>query len=183
MLRKKHLIFALIISCGQRPASSPSGPSEDTSWRALLSADAWVPSSHDPFIAHRPSSIDCDPGAVQEELGGTEINTALCNYISLEQPLLRAAQRGDEIRVLLWWQTLASEAPAEGHLALWLDDRALFETYVAVPGPADIVEVLLEVHQTIPQGTPLILHLHNHGYNTWNLADVSVRSSREEHAH
>ncbi len=30
------------------------------------------------------------------------------------------------------------------------------------------------VQQAIPEGSPVVLHLHNHGANTWNMVEMSV---------
>lgn len=154
---------------------------EDTatpSWRSLARDEAWQPdvARDDPLPEHRPVQVECDHGWALES-GGIEIHTDQCNYLSLQQPLLVAIEPGDPLHLELWWQTLASVDPAQGHLALFVEDELLWEELVPIPGPADARSLEFPSPLRAPAGATLTLHLHNHGYNAWHFHELSVLGS------
>lgn len=148
------------------------------SWRPLVRNDAWAPgeAQDDPRPEHRPALVECDHGFYPES-GGLEIDTGACNYLSLSQPLLDAIEPGDPLHLQLWWQSLASVDPAEGHLAIFVDDALLWEEHVAIPGPAAARNLDFESPLGAPAGATLTLHLHNHGYNTWHFHELRALRS------
>ena len=151
---------------------------EASSWRSLARNDAWQPdlAQDDPLLEHRPAEVECDHGWAIES-GGVEIRTDQCNYLSLQQPLLAAIEPGDRLHLELWWQTLASVEPAQGHLALYVDGEPLWEELVPIPGPADARNLEFPSPLGAPAGATLTLHLHNHGYNAWHFHELSVLGS------
>ena len=147
-------------------------------WRPLASNDAWQPdlAEVDPLPEHRPAEVECTNGWYAES-GGIEIDTGACNYLSLEQPLLAPLAAGDPVHLQLWWQSLASVEPAEGHLALLVDGELLWEEHVPIPGPAATRTLAFESPVDAPAGATVTLHLHNHGYNTWHFHELSALGS------
>jgi hypothetical protein len=145
------------------------------SWRPLVRNDAWQPdlAEDDPVPEHRPEHVACEHGWYPES-GGIEIDTGACNYLSLRQPLMAALEPGDPLHLRLWWQTLASVDPAEGHLAIFVDDALLWEEHVPIPGPAAARSLDFESPLGAPAGATLTLHVHNHGYNTWHFHELSA---------
>lgn len=130
---------------------------------------AWQPSSRDPFSEHRPDVVRCaDIGWVVEG-GSLEIDTGACNYLLVEQPLRAAVPAGTPIVVRLWHQVLHAEAPTTGHLAVAVGDDILLSYTAPIPGPGAIHEHVIAAPRDLPAGEPIVLHLHNHGANTWNL--------------
>lgn len=148
-------------------------------WRSLVDNGAWQPdlAENDPAADHRPQTVVCDLGWYVEN-GGIEIDTGECNYLSLRQPLLETLEPGDPLSLQVWWQTLASVEPAEGHLALFVDDERLWEELVPIPGPAEARTIEFQSPLAAPAGATLTLHLHNHGYNTWHFHELNVFSAR-----
>ncbi len=146
-------------------------------WRSLAHMDRWEPESadDDPLPEHRPDHVECE--GWYPEAGGLEVDTGACSYLSLQQPLLTAIEPGDSLRVQLWWQTLASVEPATGHLALLVDGELLWEELVPIPGPAAARSLEFPSPLGAPAGAALTFHLHNHGYNTWHLHELSVLGS------
>jgi hypothetical protein len=106
------------------------------------------------------------------------VNTGLCTYAFLEQPLLADVAVGDEVEVAMWYSALVSTEPAEGHMALLIDGRLLWERVVPIPSDADAHTDLVEVGFDAPAGALIQLHVHNHGANTWNLLRVERNPSR-----
>lgn len=150
---------------------------EDHRWTPLTDSEAWAPtdSSQDPLVSHRPEQVDCEAPGWSEELGAIEVDTGACNYLSLSQPALVELERGDELHASAWWQTLANVEPAAGHLAIYAGTDLLWEEEIPIPGPADARELSIPARRNYPAGTPITLHLHNHGTNTWNFETISVR--------
>lgn len=168
---------ALLLGC-----ASPADPDPDPSWVPLVLAESWqtAPAGADPLAHHAGAdAIVCGAGDWHAELDGLEIETTRCNYASLEQPLLVDLDRGDELRVRVWWQALVSPEPVEGHLALLVGGELVWEQHAAIPGPAAAHEVTLASPVSAPAGTTVTFHLHNHGSNTWNLNELALQAPAE----
>lgn len=154
-------------------------PAEDTGvdeeWVALVEASAWTAAheSSDPFFDHRPAHVDC-LGGFAVEGGALEIDTGRCNYLSVSQPLGSEVHAGDVLRIDAWWQTLASESPAEAHVALVVAGQVLWEETIPIPSPADARTIEWTAERELAAGSEVLLHLHNHGANTWKFADFSL---------
>lgn len=153
----------------------------DGLWIPLVDAAQWAPTppEQDPALDHRPAEISC-PGGHTLEGSGIEVETARCDYLSVSQPLLDEILAGEPLRIQAWWQTLASDHPAEGHLALFIDDQLQWEEFVTIPGPADARDIRWAADDDYPAGSRVTFHLHNHGANSWQLADFSILQT---HAH
>ncbi|MCG8421270.1 MAG: hypothetical protein MJE77_25400 [Proteobacteria bacterium] len=159
------------------PAGSPADPDAGSDNATLLiDPNQWLPTplDHDVLAGHRPEAIECSALAWYREGGGMEVDTKLCNYFSLSQPLAIDLHAGDVVEVTVWWAKLASVAPAEGHLAVLFDDEVIWQEYVAIPGPADVRDARVTLSRDVAAGAPVTLHLHNHGYNTWRFQDLSI---------
>ncbi len=147
-------------------------------WRPLVTAEGWraiEDASRDPLSEHRPDEVICTRLGWYPEDETLEVDTSACNYLSIEHGLLEAVEPGDVLRLELWWQTLISLEPAEGHLALWIDGEQVWEERVTIPGNADARDVELTMDRSAPAGAPVVFHLHNHGTNTWRLRGLSVQ--------
>lgn len=147
-------------------------------WRPLVSADGWQAiedPSLDPLREHRPQEVICTRLGWYSEGESVEVDTSKCNYLSIAHGLLEPLQPGDLLRLELWWQSLISLEPAEGHLALWIDGEQVWEERVTIPGNADARDVEIHIERSVPAGSSVVFHLHNHGTNTWRLRGLSVR--------
>jgi len=152
---------------------------EDTrggeSWVPLVEASAWAVAAEtsDPFPEHRPAQVECLAGFFVEG-DALEVDTGRCNFLSVSQPLRADVLAGDVLRVEAWWQTLASESPAEAHLALAVGGHVLWEETIPIPSPADARSLEWAAEEDLLAGSEVVLHLHNHGANTWKFAEFSV---------
>ena len=128
--------FSLACDGGNADVSLDEGPSSETQGDEpaepidLFDPGAWLatPSELDPLADHRPDPVICPTAAYGLEFGVLEVDTGQCNYLSVSQPLAHAIAAGDRLRVTVWWQTLIADPPAEGHLALVVDEQLLWET-------------------------------------------------------
>lgn len=123
----------------------------------------------DPFAERAPSMRECSLAGWLVEADGTEVDTGLCNFVSLQQPTLLDARRGDALRVVFFHFDLTSPEPAEGFAALALGDEVVWTYETRIPGPAGYFDEVVELERGAPAGTPLTFHIDNHGQNTWKL--------------
>ena len=180
-----HIVAcATLLACTGDPTVDGEGdpdetPSATPDWAPLVDPMLWQETrgDRDPLALHRGESILCPESAWYPELGGVEIETTACAYLSLSQPLDREIAEGDSLRLVAWWQTLVSVEPARAHLAVLVDDELLWDDHIEIPGPADIRELEFVAGSSFPAGAMITFHLHNHGYNTWILSELSARSA------
>lgn len=147
----------------------------------LVAHDAWVPVevADDPIPDHRPTDVQC--GVVGAYIEGTsyEIDTGACNYLARQQPSLVEIRAGDTLSISAFHDTLAAIEAGQAHLALLLGDWPVWQEFIPIPASPGVVDATpfseeIVVDFDVPAGTPVGLHLHNHGYNTWTILEVEV---------
>ncbi|MEN0061425.1 MAG: hypothetical protein AAGA48_04695 [Myxococcota bacterium] len=138
-------------------------------WRQAAVAD-------DPFPDHRKDATECPLGGVLVEGSTIEIDTGICNYVVLEQPLQAPVEAGDEVEIVFWHNDLAALEEAEAHVAFSVDGVLWLDLTVPIPSVAAAYAELITVPQAAAVGAPLVLHLHNHGANTWNVLRLTRQS-------
>jgi hypothetical protein len=182
------LFMALLGACGDSPPAPTlvdTGGSDtfadataDTTFEdpltLLIDHALWqqLDESVDPFLEHRPEEFECGEAGLYKEDGYLEIDTGICNYVSITQPSLEALQPGETLEASLWYGPLLADGVFEAHAAIVLDGEVVWERSVPIPNPGGLAVALFEPQRTYPAGTPLIFHLHNHGLNTWNLVYI-----------
>ncbi len=128
----------------------------------------------DPLAAHRPALVECGLAGWYVEVSELEVDTNFCNYADLVQPALVDVPAGATLRVTLRHYDLTAVDPAEAHLALVIGGDIAWEKQIAVPGPAAVITEDAPIAAAHPAGTPVHLHLHNHGQNTWIFTSATV---------
>ena len=180
MSTARPLRAAAGVALGLLLSACPSEPREEAD---LVSATAWdiLDDADDPFPTHAAEAKRRCYSGFGEYLGLLDIDTNQCGYVSAAQPTLDDVFAGDEIEILAWHQALASTDPdAQGHMALVLDGELLWELVVDIPASAAIHEVHVPMDRDIPAGSEIVVHVHNHGGNTWRLSHVRVGPPSEE---
>jgi len=175
------ILITLLGGCRPQTAAEDTAPLEPLS---LVAAELWAPLAldEDPLPTHQPAEISCIEQSWFPEYEGLEIDTTGCNYLSLTQPLVLALTKGEPLSLLAWHQTLIADEGDDsetgetitGHMALLIDGAMVWEIEVPIPADAGLYEVTVEAPADAPQGAPTILHLHNHGYNTWQFAELTA---------
>lgn len=162
-------------TAGQDETTGPRMPA------LLVDHTAWVPvdAADDPLIAHRPEAVECGVVGAYVEATGYEIDTGACNYCARQQPSQVEIRAGDTLSISAYHDTLASIEAGQAHIALLLLDWPVWQEFIPIPASPGVVDATpfnekIVVDYDIPAGTPVGLHLHNHGYNTWRLLDVEV---------
>lgn len=150
--------------------------------QSLIDHDLWeADASADPWPEHRPQEVSCAPLAWAPEIDpldgsiSLEVEMELCNYLVVQQPSLVTARRGATVTVdLSHEELLVVDEPGQAHVAVWLGDLELLDETVPIPSLNGRYTVSRELEERVPAGTPVVLHLHNHGPNTWGLRSVTV---------
>lgn len=153
---------------GPATTGSPGGVIAEVEGWTIADPDA------DSVPRHRPPDATCELGFGIED-GYFEIDTELCNYALFEQPTLLDVASGQTVRFTIVHDQLYAEQPATAHLAFALEETIVYETEVPIPGEYALIEGTWEADRDVPAGTPLRLHLHNHGFNSWRFLDVKAQ--------
>ncbi len=145
----------------------------------LVDPDAWVwdVDGADPFPAHRQGYEDCDLeglGSFYVEEGVLEVATGTCGYLVLEQPSLVEVRPDDLVVWTVHHADLLAEDPAETHVAIALGDDVLWDWTVPIPSLSELLVQRAYAPSRAPEGTPVRIHLHNHGDNVWRFFDDAV---------
>ncbi|MEE2788990.1 MAG: hypothetical protein VX589_16765 [Myxococcota bacterium] len=143
---------------------------------ALASAAAWtlLDADDDPFGSQRAAHGECAPDGVLVEDGVLEIDTGRCPYFAAKQGMVRGLDPGDWVMVTIYHDDLYAHPAAEGHIALLFDGAVMWETYIPIPGRANVLTAEFQVSKPYRQGTRIDFHLHNHGLNHWRLIALDV---------
>ncbi len=170
------LVLSTCLACQASPSdtdseSDSSHPPQRVT-EDLIDHNLWEkhgPAS-DPFADHRPGEIECGLAGAFVEDDTLEINTGTCNYYAASQPLLVGLHTGDPVSIELRHFDLIAPEPATAHVAVLIGGDLVWEAFIEVPGPAAVLHPIWEASKDYPTGTPVDIHLHNHGQNTWTLA-------------
>ncbi|WP_106094775.1 hypothetical protein [Enhygromyxa salina] len=163
--------MSMSASAGPTEDSGSSGSSEfvpivdNRLWEALDDVA-------DPLADHRPATVDCGPAGWYLEGEKLEIDTNNCNYLGLRQPSLVALEVGQALKLGLYHFDLVAPTPASAHLAVLIDGQLVWEDNVAIPGEAQVYSEEFTSPVSAPAGAEVVLHLHNHGQNTWALQQL-----------
>ncbi len=163
-----RVLLVLLLS-----ACAPVEPAEPVD---LVDSAAWtaVPAAEDPFGS--PPTPGCDPeAAVAIEDEQIEIQTDRCGWVTLQQPALVDVGPEHAVELLLFQGALASlEEGAVATLALRLGSSSFWQTEVPIPAEAELHEVIDEGF-SLSAGDPVLLHVSNHGQNSYRLDHLWVR--------
>ncbi|MCH9683776.1 MAG: hypothetical protein K0V04_20255 [Deltaproteobacteria bacterium] len=157
---------------GCEPGSTPRDEhSGDDARVALIQPEAWtpLPADEDPWPGHRPSRVDCPDHAWGPEAGTFEVETGTCNYASFVQPLEHGIEPGDRLSLTVHHLQLWAPEPASAHLALTVGGKKVWEAWPAIPSPEQVIDLEWVSDTRVDATEPVILHLHNHGINSWRL--------------
>jgi hypothetical protein len=168
-------LVALLAACDDAGGGAPAdaGPS--------FAADRhrWAPladTASDPFRPDGGVPPACDPESfyVDDSQADFEVNTAVCHFLTVEQPLPVALPAGEHLRVRVWHGRLwsADPGPVTGLVGLAVGDRVVWSETVPIPALGGLVDGDWEIDRDLPAGTPLRYHVQNHGDNRWSLLEV-----------
>ncbi len=154
-------------------ASSPPSELEGTTPLIDLGAFQQTAAADDPFD-DRPTDVECEFGFGLED-GFFEFESDLCRYGAFSQPALAPIRIGDTVDFLLLHENLVSSKPgSQAHVAIALGEDIVYEVRIDIPAEADFLDEQWVSTLDVPEGTPVHFHVHNHGINSYRLAELSV---------
>lgn len=185
------LLWLLASGCDENPSTAPetssTGEAAETTSdtpgvpldlegnASLIDLGAFEKTSpaNDPFD-DRPADIACEFGFGLED-GFFEFESDLCRYGAFSQPALAPIRVGDTIDFLLLHENLVSSEPdAQAHVAIAFGEDIVYEALIDIPAEANFLDEQWVSTLDVPEGTPVHFHLHNHGINSYRLAELSV---------
>jgi hypothetical protein len=98
----------------------------------------------------------------------------LCNWLTLEQPSLRAIRAGDQVEIRARHAELTAPVPGEARMIFVVGDEAVLEYEVLIPSDFNFPSEIWTAPKDYPAGTPLLWHVDNHGANEYMLIEVNV---------
>jgi hypothetical protein len=175
-VRGPLLLLVALLPLAGCPEPREAGP--------LVDHASWTTDAVDPWPDHAPDVVDCSALSWSDETTGgepsLEVRTDSCNYLVVGQGSIREALEGDDLQVRLWHYDLVQFEPATAHAALQVAGLTVFEAEIPIPSSAEMVVQDFALDRDLPEGSPVVFHLHNHGANTWNLVEVSVNPPGSE---
>ena len=163
----------LLAACPTGPQPEPREPGP------LVDAEDWArvtdPDTDD-FADMRPADAVCDDAGwyVDPFRRSLEVQTEICDYLTLTQPTRMRLLPGDTVDVLGLHDVLTADVPAQGYLGLSLDGELVWELSVDIPANASTIEESFTVEREFPEASEVQLHVHNHGPNTWEIVAIDV---------
>jgi hypothetical protein len=185
------LLLGLTWGCG---GSTPAAPADavapggdgnpwsvdDKDVVSLVDHDVWqvVTGDDDPFAALVAADAACDPDAgYRAEYFGEEyvfsIDTAFCNALTVMQPTTVSIAAGERLRTRIWHFSLTADKPAEAYVAIALGDDVIMDETLPIPSGSGLSLLTWTASESVPDGTPIYFHVHNHGDNSWSFIELS----------
>ncbi|MBX7078235.1 MAG: hypothetical protein K1X88_03540 [Nannocystaceae bacterium] len=163
-------------SGGDSSVGGSEGPRAHATPVDLVAPGGWSAApGDDPMPDHAPAQVQCELG-FGDEIGLFEVDTALCNYGVFSQPILDEVYEGDVVEFVLTHDDLVAPEPATGHLLFVIGGETAFDVQVPIPKAYDIVQGSWTPPAAIAAGTPVTLHIHNHGYNNWRVVSIEAHA-------
>ncbi|MCB9526397.1 MAG: hypothetical protein H6702_23880 [Myxococcales bacterium] len=172
--------LTLAAGCDDGAPEASGGPCEPGAASVLAPVAGWHPAAatEDPFADHRPAEPDCPPYAITVEGHSLEVDTAACDYVTLVQALPEAIAPCDTLGLDLAHLDLRAPEPAEAHLAVAVAGEVVWARQIPIPSTQQVYEVRWALPEGAPAGTPVAVHLHNHGENSWYIGDLRRSPAR-----
>ncbi len=122
-----------------------------------------------------PPVVPCGPGGLVPEGDALEIRTAWCDPADVTAPLPVDVPAGTLVDLTLVHSALVADG-GHAHFALFVGDETLWTHEIPIPAPATFLSPRVVVQQAHAAGTPVVLHVHNHGSNTYKLVGLRLSS-------
>lgn len=141
---------------------------------SLLDHQLWkqVSREHDPYKSMAPPNKPCDDVAYKLEDGVIEVETGICSFITVAQPLKHNLRLGDKLKVIFWHLYLTAASSAEGYVGLSIDSAPIYVKKIPIPASPAVYEETITLKRNFSKGETLYFHIHNHGSNTWKLLSL-----------
>jgi len=184
-------------------APCAASPCDATGWTTI--GDVALPGSfflpaEDPFAPLRTSGHFCDDVChfaefLQVGEYSYSLESEYCNYLTMVQETRTEVAPGDEILIRFWHFALTAPDPGRAYLAIQIGDRIVWDARLPIPcrgglvglipdgdcidtpGAADVDPARFVADFAAPAGTPIYVHVQNHGDNDYSLVEASARGT------
>lgn len=121
----------------------------------------------------------CGPPEINFEDFGQEPafsvqTSSRCHWVTVEQPLLEAVKKGEELTTRVWYFSQSAFGETEGKLQLAFGDEVIWTKSVPLPTESGLVFSEFPSPVDAPAGTQVRWGLSNHGSNSWHLLELSL---------
>ena len=184
-------------------APCDASPCDASSWTVLgevsLPGEFFLP-AEDPFAPLRTPEHFCDDQChfaefLQVGEYSYSLESPYCNYLTVVQETGTAIAPGDEILIRFWHFALTAPDPGRAYIAIQIGDRIVWDARLPIPcrgglvglipdgdcidtpGAADVDPARFVADFAAPAGTPIYLHVQNHGDNNYSLVEASARGT------
>lgn len=168
---------ALICAAAALQGCDDEGPALRSKAEPVIDNATWeaIPRDSDPFVTLMPEAVtSCLSPGVTAEADGVEFDTGTCGFISAQAPLTSAIARGERVRMVLWHLALYADPPAKGVMVVRIGDDEVWRLEVDIPHLEQVYQPEFTASKSWPKGTPVRVHVHNHGANTWKLYRITA---------
>lgn len=146
------------------------------SWSATIAPTSFALLDESPLAAlEGPPLAPCGPGGLLAESDILEIRTAWCDPADVVAPLPFDVTPGTGVDITLSHSALIADG-GQAHFALFVGDEQVWDHETTLPAPAAFLSPRVHVRAFHAVGTPVMLHVHNHGSNTYKLLGVRLSS-------
>jgi hypothetical protein len=159
--------------CGCAEDEPPRASRDD----ALVEPEDWtsLARDEDPFVTDLDAAPACTaPDFRIEDAGFIEIDTGLCNWVTLRAPARFTVPNATPVSVELSHYDLSAAAPSAAQVRLSFDACDIWTKTIEIPSPANVYMETIAAPCGIQRGQRVLLHLHNHGQNTYQLRALSA---------
>ena len=104
----------------------------------------------------------------------------LCNWLTLEQPSLRAIRAGDRVEIRTFHAILTAPVPGEARMMFAVGGELALDYSVFIPSAeSQFPSATWTAQEDYPAGTQLLFHVDNHGSNEYMLIEARVLEPTE----
>ena len=138
----------------------------------VIASSQWehVARDEDPFVVKFPESVtECVATGIDVSEGLLDIDTDYCSFVTARTQLTDEIREGEKVQLTFWHLALVANEPAEGVMVLRVGDDDLFNLTFEIPRKEKVYYPTTQATRSYPAGTPVLLHIHNHGANTWKV--------------
>lgn len=152
--------------------------------RSLVAHDRWsTADARDPWPEHAPATTECSSLAWGDELSDgasvLEVDTGACDYLVVGQGILEAVAEGDAVTARIAHGELEAGEASEAHVGVVIGDWAVLDELVSIPAEGGTLGISEPAPRDFDVGASAVLHLHNHGANSWRLEMLGVEEGGE----
>jgi hypothetical protein len=174
---RAYLVLGSLLFLGCGDHDHPPTAEVDKSPQPLVALEDWVTAAReqDPFVTP-DSPPECEQSGVRAEEAQRwlELDTNECDFITVIAGARYDVAEGDELQLDVSHFDLDAAAPSKAEVRLWFAECPVWEKSIAIPSAAQVYSERFASPCPIAQGGQVLLHVSNHGQNTYQFRSLTV---------